>query len=98
MTSIGKSSSKENSANAFRMRKVYINGKMSSNGTPSNIIRADSLVQPTTHNLLVDRKDMKVQLAPLKKKNAKKIRDRSTSVKSPRILKGISLNQSALAG
>lgn len=92
MTSIGKSSSKENSANAFRMRKVYINGKVSANGTPSNNLKADLLLQPTTHNLLVDRKEMKVQLAPLKKKNAKKIRDRSTSVRSPQILKGISLN------
>ena len=94
--SIGRSS-KENSSNAFRMRKVYINGKVSANGTPINVIRADSALEPTTHNLLVDRREMKVQLAPLKKKN-KKNRERSTSVKSPRILKGMSLNHSAIAG
>ena len=95
--SIGKSGSKENSSNGFRMRKIYINGKVSANGTPSNVPRADSAIEPTTHNLLVDRREMKVQLAPLRKKN-KKNRERSTSVKSPRILKGISLNHSAIAG
>ena len=97
--SIGKSGSKENNTSGFRMRKVYFNGgKVSSSGTPSNIVRAESALESATHNLLVDRREMKVQLAPLKKKKEKKGRDRSTSVKSPRILKGMSLNHSTIAG
>ena len=77
------------------MRKIFINGKL----TPSNVPKLESFVESdTTHNLLVDRKEMKSNLAPLKTKKGKKYRDRSTSVKSPRIMKSISLNQSAVAG
>lgn len=92
-TSIGRSSSKENAVGGLRMRKIFLNGKL----TPSNVPRHASFMESDTHNLLIDRKEMKMQLAPLKKK-AKKMRDRSTSVKSPRIMKSLSLNQSAVAG
>ena len=93
-TSIGRSSSKENAYGGLRMRKIFINGKL----TPSNMSKHDSFLDSDTHNLLVDRKDMKVHLAPLKKKNGRKMRERSTSIKSPCIMKSINLNQSAVAG
>jgi len=94
-TSIGKSGSKENAIGGLRMRKIFINGKL----TPSALAKLEPFVESTTHNLLMDRKEMKCNLAPLKAKKSKKAaRDRSTSVKSPRIMKSISLNQSAVAG
>ena len=93
-TSIGRSGSKENAIGGLRMRKIFINGKL----TPSALAALAPEVESTTHNLLLDRKEMKSNFAPQKSKKSKKARDRSTSVKSPRIMKSISLNQSAVAG
>ena len=73
------------------MRKIVINQK--SNYTP--VARAETSLGSKNHNLLVDRKEIKVQqLAPLKKKTQRK-KDRSISVKSPRILSGMNLNNMA---
>ena len=59
-TSIGKSGSKENAVGGLRMRKVFMNGKLSTGGTPSHVPRPDSMMEACTHNLLVDRKEMKI--------------------------------------
>ena len=93
-TSIGKSGSKENAIGGLRMRKIFINGKL----TPSALAKLEPFGESESHNLLMDRKEMKSNFAPQKAKKSKKARDRSTSVKSPRIMKSISLNQSAVTG
>ena len=85
----GKSGSKENNSTTFRMRKIVINHK--SNYTP--VARAETSLGMQNHNLLVDRKDIKLQqLAPLKQKKTQRKKDRSISVKSPRILSRMNLN------